>query len=54
MNSPTTYAKDMELRDYFAAKVMQALITETGMTMPNFSKKAYEIADAMMAERNKE
>ena len=43
----------MTLVDYFAAKVMQALVSETGMTMPDFSKTAYDMAEDMMKERRK-
>lgn len=46
------YDEGMLLVDYFAAKVMQALISETGMTMPDFSKTAYDIAEDMIRERN--
>jgi len=46
------YDEGMMLVDYFAAKVMQALISETGMTMPDFSKTAYDIAEDMIRERN--
>ena len=46
------YDEGMMLVDYFAAKVMQALISETGMTMPDFSKTAYDVAEDMIRERN--
>ena len=49
----TGYDEGMMLVDYFAAKVMQALISETGMTMPDFSKTAYDVAEDMMEERRK-
>lgn len=49
----------MDLRDYFAAKVMQALmhtqyadITHEGETA-NLAYEAYRIADAMLKERSK-
>jgi len=42
----------MLLMDYFAAKVMQALVSETGMTMPDFAATAYDMAEDMMKERN--
>jgi hypothetical protein len=51
----------MTLRDYFAAKAMQALIAK-GMDNPNnrnakgvpvIANFSYEYADAMLAERNK-
>ena len=51
----------MSLRDYFAASAMQAIAHEVcrtgrefGYTAPDaIAKQAYEIADAMLAERNK-
>ena len=51
----------MTLRDYFAAKVMQGIITAgkyggvIGVNGYEFSlaKMAYEVADAMIAEREK-
>jgi hypothetical protein len=46
------YDEGMMLVDYFAAKVMQALISETGMTMPDFAKTAYDVAEDMIKERN--
>ena len=52
----------MDLRDYFAAKAMQALITNSvtieeielaGAPFPDVvSMMAYEVADKMMEERN--
>ena len=43
----------MTLRDYFAAKAMQALISEPSLkaTMDEFAHRAYQIADIMMEER---
>jgi len=50
-------AKDfwgLSLRDYFASKAMQALITSGCMDdHVGFSKWCYEIADKMLAEREK-
>ena len=45
--------KGMTLRDYFAAKAMQALISEPSLkaTMDEFAHRAYQIADIMMEER---
>jgi hypothetical protein len=51
--------KGMTLRDYFAAKAMQSLITasvtEPGMVGPadNISDYAYSYADAMLEARGK-
>ena len=42
----------MTLRDYFAAKAMQALITRISMSGGDQARKAYEIADAMLKARN--
>jgi|APGre2960657404_1045060.scaffolds.fasta_scaffold134300_3 hypothetical protein len=43
----------MTLRDYFAAKAMQALISEPSLkaSMDEFAHRAYQIADIMMEER---
>ena len=43
----------MSLRDYFAAKAMQALIAEPSLkaTMDEFAHRAYEVADEMMKAR---
>ena len=43
----------MDLRDYFAAKVMQSLVSETGLILDTFADDAYEIADKMMVARDK-
>ena len=43
----------MDLRDYFAAKAMQALIDNDGL-FSEIPAQAYEIADAMLAAREKE
>jgi hypothetical protein len=46
----------MELRDYFAAKAMQADIGNVGkykgMDYSDIAKRAYEMAEAMMEARN--
>ena len=43
----------MTLRDYFAAKAMQALISEPSLkaSMDEFAHRDYQIADIMMEER---
>lgn len=53
--NPGEYGRGMTLRDYFAAKAMQSLLTsiEAGnehqvSLIPNI---AYEMADAMLKER---
>jgi hypothetical protein len=43
----------MTLRDYFAAKAMQALIDNDGL-FSEIPTQAYEIADAMMKAREAE
>lgn len=47
------YAEDgMTLRDYFAAKAMQALISsDPANPFKTISTSAYEIADAMLKQR---
>lgn len=46
----------MTLRDYFAAKAMQAIIGICPETLPNsdLAKDSYTVADAMIAEREKD
>jgi hypothetical protein len=44
----------MTLRDYFAAKAMQSYINLGSLDATNFNykaKKAYQMADAMLVER---
>ena len=43
----------VDLRDYFAAKAMQGLISEPSIqgTMDEFAYRAYAIADAMLTVR---
>ena len=45
----------MELRDYFAAKVMHYWLANpmSSMQIENMCKGAYQIADAMMVAREK-
>ena len=45
----------LTIRDYFAAKAMQALISEPSLkaTMDEFANRAYQIADAMLKARSK-
>ena len=47
------YSKGMTLRDYFAAKAMQALITRIPMSGAERARDAYIIADAMLKAREK-
>jgi len=49
------YNNGMDLRDYFAAKAMQALLTTDLIPHDDlllYSKAAYEMADAMMKARS--
>ena len=48
--------RGMTLRDYFAAKAMQALVMDGlkrdgSATVPNVAKDAYRMADAMLEAR---
>jgi hypothetical protein len=47
------HAVSMTLRDYFAAKAMQALISDSSIqgTMDEFAHRAYAIADTMIKTR---
>ena len=50
--------KGLELRDYFAAKAMQAYFSDVKVSWDSeslaaASKQSYELADAMLAYRNK-
>ena len=48
----TPYQSGMTLRDYFAAKAMQAIISNHDNTTLEFvSGKAYQYADAMLKAR---
>ena len=46
------HAASMTLRDYFAAKAMQALIDNDGL-FSEIPTQAYALADAMLAAREK-
>ena len=52
---PTSvHQKDgLQLRDYFAAKAMQAFLTKAAASDEVVSKAAYEVADEMMKARTK-
>ena len=46
--------KGLELRDYFAAKAMQGwIVSNVEASNKQFAEAAYEMADAMLAERGK-
>jgi len=48
----TQYAQDgMTLRDYFAAKAMQSLLSIAGGTLEKDAEVAYKMADAMLKAR---
>lgn len=45
---------DVELRDYLAAKAMVGLLTHVNSAKDDFiAKRAYQMADAMLKEREK-
>lgn len=46
-------AADMTLRDYFAAQVLPRLIPDRVYSCADVAKEAYQMADAMLAEREK-
>ena len=52
---PDQYKEGMTLRDYFAAKAMQAMIgcADITATPAVFAHQAYVVADAMMEERER-
>jgi len=47
------FARDMTLRDYFAGLAMQADIKEYGGSYFDLVQQAYQVAEAMLKERNK-
>lgn len=55
---PDSYRDGMELRDYFAARAMQALLSDSDwrqdMDIKDTALAAYKTADAMMKERGRE
>lgn len=51
---PPLASELLTLRDYFAAKAMQSLVTSAGVVATSFiAELAYEIVDAMLQERAK-
>ena len=46
------FARDMTLRDHFAAKAMQALLGYEESTLQNDAEVAYQMADAMLKARD--
>jgi len=46
------FARDMTLRDHFAAKAMQGMLTKSS-AYESIAQYAYKMADAMLKERNK-
>jgi hypothetical protein len=48
---PDQYQDGMTLRDYFAAKAMQALLGYEESTLENDAEVAYAMADAMLKAR---
>lgn len=56
MTDKKEYPEEMTLRDYLAAKAMQASRSRNSgyVSWGDLAKDSYDIADAMLAERNKE
>jgi hypothetical protein len=55
-NEPLIDARNLErktLRDEFAMAALQGLCANQAMTAARFAQRAYELADAMLAERAK-
>lgn len=48
------HALSMTLRDYFAAKAMQVFINNPETEWADDVRDAYDVADKMLKERNKE
>ena len=52
---PNPHLRDrsgMTLRDYFAAKAMQGLLSsDVNAKLENFAKQSYKVADAMLKAR---
>jgi hypothetical protein len=46
-------AEGMTLRDYFAAKAMQAILNDAEIFWEGAAPLAYQYADAMLKERSK-
>ena len=51
METTGGFARDMTLRDHFAAKAMQALLGYEESTLQNDAEVAYQMADAMLKAR---
>jgi len=48
------FARDMTMRDHFAAKAMQSInISRPNTAYDNVARYAYQMADIMLKERNK-
>lgn len=43
----------MTLRDYFASKALPVVAQDLCLTMPEVARTAYQIADEMLAERER-
>ena len=56
-NHPPTWTggEGMTLRDYFAAKAMQGLLSsDVNAKLEDFAKQSYKVADAMLKAREQE
>ena len=47
----TEWREGITIRDYFAAKAMQGLLAMYGNNQSELAKRAYEIADKMVEQR---
>ena len=52
-NITLRHSEGMTLRDYFAAKAMQAIFSRNAYSITQVAGEAYDIADAMLRERQK-
>jgi hypothetical protein len=47
----TLYARSATMRDYFAAKAMQAFVSLDHMVYERVAEEAYQVADAILKAR---
>ena len=47
----TSMAEGMDLRDYFAARAMQAMVFRNSMNYVDMADYSYKVADAMLSAR---
>lgn len=59
MHDPNTHESGMSLRDWFAGKALMGMMASRNPTSPRFhpaddAAYVYAVADALLAERNKQ